>query len=191
MTMHSRPRIFAYASFVVALIGCRGPEGPTGPAGPPGQNGGASVFVTQMGTASLIVNDSVFRYAPVPGLSADVAVPAGATFKLLIETDGGIQVNSPDPLASCFVDVAVFVDGAQVGSGRRVSAANGPVVVYGVSSYGFSAQATVSSGTHTVAVMAKEFATTFTECYVSSGASGSSLPGNPRLQGMLNIVAFP
>jgi len=159
--------------------------------GPAGQNGGASVLMTETGTGSLVVNDTVFRYAALPGLSADLSVPAGGTFKVLIETDGGIQVNSPDPLASCFVDVAIFVDGSQVGAGRRVSASNGPLVSYGVSSFGFSVQTTAPAGRHTIAVMAKQFPVVLTECYVSSGASGSTLPGNPRLQGTLNIVAFP
>jgi len=191
---HHRLHLLVYAlcaGLVAASIGCTGPEGPVGPPGPAGQSGGATIVMTETGTGSLIVNDTVFRYAQVPGLSADVSVPTGTTSKLLIETDGGIQVNSLDPLASCFVDVAVFVDGSQVGAGRRVSASNGPLVSYGVSTFGFSVQTAVSSGRHSIAVMAKQFPVVLTECYVSSSASGSALPGNPRLQGILNIIAFP
>jgi hypothetical protein len=124
-------------------------------------------------------------------LSATVTVPAGSTYKLLAETDAGIQVNSTDPNAACFTDVAVFVDGAQVGAGRRVFASNSPAILYSVSSFGFSVQASVSAGSHTVSVMAKEFPSIIAECYVSSAASGSGLPGNPRLQGILNVIAFP
>jgi hypothetical protein len=188
------------ATLIATLIACdgragpvgpAGPTGPTGPTGPAGPNGGVPIFVTATGTAPLIVNDTVFRYTPIPGLSATLTVPAGATYKLLAETDAGIQLNSADPNASCHTDVAVFVDGAQVGSGRRVFLANTPLVSYSVTSFGFSVQATVSAGAHTVTVMAKQFPAIIAECYVSSGATGSGLPGNPRLQGILNVIAFP
>lgn len=178
------------AASIATVLAC-GSEGPAGPTGPQGPSGAVPIFVTTAGSASLVLNDSVFRYAQIPGLSATVTVPAGSTYKLLAETDAGIQVNSVDPSATCFTDVAVFLDGVQVGSGRRVAASNTQTVLYSVSSFGFSVQANVPAGTHTVAVMAKQYAAIVAECYVSSGPSGSALPGNPRLQGILNVIALP
>jgi hypothetical protein len=148
------------------------------------------VFVTATGTGSLVATDDLLAYAQIPGLSTNLTVPARSSYKLLIETDGGIQLNSADTDAACFIDVAVFVDGAQVGSGRRVPVLNNATIVYSVSTYGFSVETSLTTGPHTVAVMAKTFPSRVSDCYVSSAANGSGLPGNPRLQGILNIVAF-
>lgn len=207
MTTHHRwmARIL-FSLVATTTVACAGPEGATGPAGPAGATGpagqtgapgpagpaGASpIFVTANGTSSLAADNSALSYTQIPGLSASITVPAGATYKLLIETDGGVQLNSGDPTASGFTDVAVFINGVQVGSGRRVPVLNSPSVLYSVASYGFSVQTSVPAGTYTVAVMAKKFSTAFADCLVSSPATGSILPGTPRLQGILNVVAFP
>jgi len=171
----------------ISAGGCRGAEGPAGPTGPAG---GGAAFFTASGTTSLVANTEMIRYTAIPGLSASVETAAGGSGQVLIETDGGIQLNSDVAIESCFIDVAVFVDGAQVGSGRRVQVLNNATVIYAVSTYGFSVETTLTPGTHAIAVMAKRFTPTFADCYVSSGAGGSGLPGNPRLQGVLNIVAF-
>src|SRR4051812_15516917 len=178
---------------VAATIACggqNGPTGPQGPSGPPGP-GGSPIFVSAGGTGSLIATDEVLTYTQVPGLSATLTVPTGSSYKLLIETDGGIQLNSAETDGACFIDVAVFVDGAQLGAGRRVPVLNNATILYSVSTYGFSVETSLSAGSHTVAVMAKMFPSRVSTCYVSAAASGSGLPGNPRLQGILNIVAFP
>jgi hypothetical protein len=175
----------------VAALACHGPEGPAGPAGPRGSDGGAALVVTANGTGSLVADSTLFTYALVPGLAASITVPPGSTYRMLAETDGGIQVNSAEPSATCFIDVGIFVDGAQVGSARRVPAANGVDILYSVSSYGLSVETSLAAGTHAVAVMARKYFATFTECYVSSAASGSTLPGHPQLQGALHIVGFP
>jgi hypothetical protein len=143
------------------------------------------------GTGSLVATDEVLTYTQVPGLSANLTVPTGASYKLLIETDGGIQLNSAETDAACFVDVAVFVDGAQLGSGRRVPVLNNTTILYSVSTYGFSVETSLTAGSHTIAVMAKTFPSRVSPCYVSADTNGSGLPGNPRLQGILNILAFP
>jgi hypothetical protein len=177
------------ASVLVALtMACAGPEGPAGPAG---TGTSSPALVTAYGTGPLVIDESVFGYAAIPGLSASVTVPSGSTESVLIETDGGVQLNSADPAASGFIDVAVFVDGAQVGAGRRVSVSNNGIVLYSVGSFGFSVQTSLSAGAHAITVMAKRFPVTLTDLYVSSAASGSGLPGNPRLQGILNVIAFP
>jgi hypothetical protein len=179
------------AGCAMTTLACSGLEGPVGPTGPAGPSGSVPVFVSVSGTGSLVLNDTVFGYVQLPNLSTSVTVPTGSTYKLLVETDAGIQVNSISPSASCYTDVAVFLDGAQIGPVRRVFTANTSLIGYSVSSFGFSVQATASAGSHTVAVMAKQFPSIIGECYVSSGANGSGLPGNPRLQGTLNVIAFP
>jgi hypothetical protein len=181
-------RFVVVCMLAAAAMACRGPEGPVGPAG---EDGRSPVLATVSGTSPLVIDESVLTYTPIPGLSTTVTVPAGSTYGVLIETDGGVQLNSTAPDAIAFTDVAVFVDGAQVGAGRRVSVSNNIVVIYAVGSYGFSVQTSLSAGTHTVTVMAKRFSATLAESYISSGANGSGLPGNPRLQGVLNVVAFP
>jgi hypothetical protein len=180
------------AVLAATTVACSGQDGPTGPQGPAGPSGSGStpVFVTVNGTGSLVATDEVLTYTQLPGLSVSLTVPTGASYKLLIETDGGIQLNSAEPDAACFIDVAVFVDGAQLGPGRRVPVLNNATIVYSVSTYGFSVQTSLAAGSHTVAVMAKTFPSRVTPCYVSASANGSGLPGNPRLQGILNIIAF-
>ena len=189
-------RVFALMLTLATAVGaCRGDEGPAGPAGPtgptgPAGSGGTPEFFIALGTGPLVADENVIAYTQVPGLSLAVGVPAGASGQVLIETDGGIQLNSDAPVESCFIDVAIFVDGNQVGAGRRATVVNNAAVIFSVGTYGFSVQTGLTPGLHTIAVMAKRFTPTFAPCYVSSGAAGSGLPGNPRLQGTLNIVSF-
>lgn len=191
ISSHRRTATAVVLALVATTMACTGPEGPAGPAGPPGSGSSGAVLETVYGTAPLVVDSSALGYAALPGLSSTVTVPAGSTYRVLIETDGGVQLNSADPTASGFADVAVFIDGAQVGSGRRVPVSNNAIVLYSVASYGFSVETTLPAGAHAVVVMAKRYPVTLHDFYVSSAASGSGLPGNPRLQGVLNIIAFP
>jgi len=182
--------ILIFLSMFISSCTKEGPVGPVGPQGPAGPAGSSPVFVSASGTTSLNANNSTLNYTQIPGLSLNINVPSGNSYNLLIETDGGVQLNSSNATASGFTDIAVFLDGNQVGSGRRVPVLNNSSVSYSVASYGFSVQTSVTAGTHTVTVMAKKFSSSFTDCYVSSSASGSTLPGNPRLQGILNVIAF-
>jgi hypothetical protein len=125
----------------ISAGGCRGADGPVGPAG------GGAAFFTASGTTSLVANTEMIRYTAIPGLSVSVETPAGGSGHVLIVTDGGIQLNSDVAIESCFIDVAVFVDGAQVGSGRRVQVLNNATVIYAVSTYGFSVETTLTPGT--------------------------------------------
>ena len=170
--------------------GSRGGAGPTGFAATTGAASGNPIFVTAVGTGSLVADNSVLRYTVVPGLTATVTVPAGTQYSLLVETDGGIQLNSDEPNDYGFTDIAVFVDGVQVGAERRIAVMNNAKVLHSVGSFGFSVLTSVGAGTHTVTVRAKKFSTLFADCYVSSSAGGSVLPGNPQLQAVLNIIAF-
>jgi len=170
--------------------GARSGAGPTGFAATTGAASGNPTFVTAVGTGSLIADNSVLSYTLVPGLTATVTVPAGTQYSLLVETDGGVQLNSDEANDYGFTDIAVFVDGVQVGAERRVAVMNNASVLHSVGTFGFSVLTTVGAGTHTVTVRAKKFSAVFADCYVSSSASGSVLPGNPQLQAVLNIVAF-
>ena len=173
------------ASFIlVAAIGCSDSDAPTDPAG------GARV-ATVSGSGSLVLDETVLGYAPIPGLSVTLTSPAGTSTDLLIETDGGIQVNSLFAAAVCFTDLAVFVDDAPVGPGRRVGVTNTPDILYNVGSFGFSVTTALPPGTHTITVRAKPFTPLpGVQCYVSSAADGSTLPGRPKLQAVLNVVSF-
>lgn len=172
------------SSILLAAIGCRDSAAATDPAG------GATV-ATATGTGSLILDETVLGYAPIPGLAVSVSAVQGSSTDLLIETDGGIQVNSLFAAAVCFTDLAVFVDEAPVGPGRRVGVTNTPDILYNVGSFGFSVTTALSPGTHTVTVRAKPFTPLAgVQCFVSSAADGSTLPGRPKLQAVLNVVSF-
>jgi hypothetical protein len=175
-------------------VGCRGADGatgPQGPAGPPGSSdGSAPEFFIALGSGSLIADENMLAYTQVPGLTLTVVAPPNKNSTALIETDGGVQLNSDGLLDACFIDVAIFVDGNQVASGRRVTVTNNPTVIFSVGSYGFSVQTQLTPGQHTIEVKAKRLEPTLAKCYVSSSAAGSGLPGNPRLQGILNVVSF-
>jgi hypothetical protein len=173
---------------VAAAIGCKGAEGPAGPAGPSGD----LQLLIAVGTGSLILDESALDYSQIPGLTTNVTIAPGGSSALLMETDGGVQVNSADPSALCLTDVAIFVDGTQVGPGRRTIVANTPNVLYAVGSYGFSVTTGVAEGTHSISVMAKAFTPLAgVQCYVGSAFRGSGLPGRPHLQGVLNVVVLP
>jgi hypothetical protein len=181
---HQQWTLLFAALIAAAAIGCTGADGPAGPSG-------GGMLTTATGTGSLILDETVFGYAPLPGVSATVTVAQGKTSDVLIETDGGIQVNSAFVASVCFTDVAIFVDDVQIGSGRRIGVTNTPDVLFNVGSYGFSVQTSLSPGTHTITVRAKPYTPlTGVECYVSSGANGSDLPGRPHLQAVLNVVSF-
>jgi hypothetical protein len=177
------PRL-SVSLMVAATIGC-GADESTGPSG-------SGSLTTATGTGSLILDDDVLGFAPLPGVSLTVTAPEGRTNDVLIETDGGIQVNSTSADAICVTDVAIFVDGAQVGPGRRILVSNTPNVLYNVGSYGFSLAAGLAPGTHTITVQAKAITPlAAVQCYVSAGTNGSDLPGRPHLQAVLNVVSLP
>ena len=171
-------------SLLVATTLACSDNGSTGPAG--------GTLTTASGTASLVLDDNVLGFAPLPGVSATVTVGQGRANDVLIATDGGIQINSVAYDAVCVTDVAIFVDDAQVGPGRRVLVTNTPDVLYNVGTFGFSLVGNLTPGTHTISVRAKAFtAFAAVPCYVSSSAAGSDLPGRPHLQAVLNVVSLP
>jgi hypothetical protein len=182
--LHQLPRLLL-SLIVAATIACNGSDDPTAPSG-------GAALMTAIGTGSLVLDDDVLGFAPLPGVSLTMTAPEGRANDVLIETDGGIQVNSTATDAVCVTDVAIFVDDAQVGPGRRVLVSNTASVLYNVGTYGFSLAADLPPGTHTISVRAKAITPlAAVQCYVSSGTVGSDLPGRPHLQAVLNVVSFP
>ena len=150
------------------------------------------IFTSSSGTGSLLAdNSTVSNYTLVPGLNAVIKVPTNSTNQVLIETDGGIQLNSSDVTASGFTDMAIFINGVQLSSERRIPVLNTTNLIYSVSSYSFTEEATLAAGSYTIDVRAKKYSTIFSDCLVSSDSTGSILVGNPKLQGILNITQFP
>ena len=181
----------ALAAATIACNGADGATGPAGPAGPPGDGSGRPIILIAAGTASLVAGEDFTSYTAIPGLSTSLTVPAGESFTALIETDGGIQVNSPDPNAFCYADVAVFVDGAQVGSGRRTPVMNNAIVGFSVSTYGFSVETGLAGGTHTITVMAKKFLPDLIECYIKLGRNRFQLARQSEASGNVERGRVP
>lgn len=159
-----------------------------GPPGPPGPAGNSPTIASASGTAELSPG---LEWALVPGMSTTVTIPALSTYTVLIQTDGGVQLNSGSQNSVGYTDVAIFIDDVQVGAGRRVPVQNTSTVVYAVNAFGFSVLTTLGEGTHTVALKAKKFSNSFTSCIISSAPGGSTLMGNPPLQASLNVLEFP
>ncbi len=171
-------------------IGNTGPAGPQGPQGIKGQAGNSPTISYAYGTSSLFADNSILDYTLIPGLSITITVPAETINKVLIQTDGGLQLYSSSDIAVGFTDISIFINNIQTGTGRRIPAINNSSVGYAVNSYSFSTLTTLNAGTYTIEVRAKKFSDLFTDCIVSSSSNGSTLPGNPPLQGILNIIQF-
>jgi hypothetical protein len=175
----------------IGNTGAIGPQGAQGTQGLTGPAGNSPIITFAAGSSSLKADNSTLNYTVVPGLSVNITIPTLSIHKVLIQTDGGVQINSSNSTAIGFTDVAIFINGVQAGAGRRVPAINNGSVQYAVNAYSFSTLSTLSGGTYTIEVRAKKFSNIFTDCYVSSSADGSTLVGNPPLQGILNIMQFP
>lgn len=192
------------ATGATGAVGATGPAGPsgatgatgatglTGAVGPTGPAGNSPVIGTASGTASLIAdNSTVGIYTVIPGMIDTIVIPTGFTHKILIQTDGGVQLNSGSGTGVGFTDISIFINGVQTGAGRRVPAMNSSTVTYAVNAYSFTTTATLTAGTYIIDVRAKKYSTSFSTCYISSGPGGSPLGGNPPLQAILNIFEFP
>ena len=149
------------------------------------------IFTSASGTGTLVADNSVLNYTLIPGLTAVINVSSNTSDQVLIETDGGIQLNGGDINESGFTDIAIFINGALLGSERRIPVENTNNLLYSVGAFSFTEETILAAGTYTIEVRAKKYSTLFTDCYVSSDASGSILVGNPKLQGLLNITQFP
>lgn len=150
-----------------------------------------SVITSVTGTNFLLANNNALTYTLVPGLTATITVPAGRTDKVLIQTDGGVQLNSSDPAGVGFTDVAIFINNVQFGVGRRIPVVNSATVQNSVNAYSFSYLTSLTQGTYTIQVRAKKFSNLFSDCFISSPTGNWNTIGSPPLQGILNIIQFP
>lgn len=175
----------------LGLTGEKGEKGDQGIQGLTGPAGNSPIITFAKGTNSLVANNSVLSYTLIPGLTEKINIPIGSIHKVLIQTDGGLQLNSSSSTGVGFTDIAIFVNGVKEGSGRRVPVINNSSVSYAVNSFSFSSLTTLTEGTYTIEVKAQKFSTKFSDCYVSASSSGSTLGGEPPLQGTLNIMQFP
>lgn len=131
--------------------GANGVTGPTGPAG------NSPIISVTTGTASLVADNSTTgNYSVIPGLLDTIIVPTGFTYKILIQTDGGVQLNSGSSTGVGFTDVAIFINSIKTGAGRRVPAMNSSTATYAVNAYSFSTTATLTAGTYIIDVRAKK-----------------------------------
>lgn len=165
-----------------------GPTGATGVTGPAGTTGQSAITV--FGTSGLTVTTTTL--AIVPGLSSTVFVPANSV--VYIATDGGLAPTSVAAGATTVVDVVLEIDGTIVPNGGfdRVPATNmavtngGSTTVVGFSRWILTQAATLTTGSHTIAVAAA-LAPAGGIAFSSNSATVSG-NNNSVLQGQLTIV---
>lgn len=123
---------------------CTGPQGPAG-TGTAGQIAG-SLF----GTASLNFAANGAETV-VPGLTQTLNVPAATN--ILISTNGGILTQAAAANGFSSVEVAIYIDGAQLADGgyqRIVSTNTGAVVV--PANWALTVAGALTAGSHTISV---------------------------------------
>jgi hypothetical protein len=178
-------------SLVAMLVAC-GPSGEKGDKGDPGEQGpqgpmgsAASTLGQQIvevyGTGQLQVS-SATNFSVVPGLTANVTVPAGA--RVRVDTSGGIQCSLTGNAYSV-VDVALFIDDgiSTAGGQRRVVAANTTGLGQTITNWSFTRTYTLPAGNHTFEVRAAGVDPNAAIANVSSASA-------PQLQGTLTITVL-
>jgi hypothetical protein len=130
-----QPLIFAFTSIgVQGTQGTQGLQGTTGSQGSQGLQGlqgiqGVSGVSGQASTltgssSTLSVTSATTTYTALAGLIQTINIPASCI--VLIHTDGGFNTTSTTSTSISTIDIAIFVDGLQVGNfaTRRLSAFN-------------------------------------------------------------------
>lgn len=162
------------------LQGVPGPPGSTGVQGPPGPAGTTGQSAVTIGGTAQIQVTSATNYTLIPGL-AHTIVASGAS-RVLVATTGGVQNTGVGPTSFAVVDIALFVDGVQVGTGgsRRVYAANTQGVSQIVANWSFGVALPLSAGSHVIEVRVSG---------VDPGASNANVGSAPntQLQGTLTV----
>lgn len=131
------------------------------------------------GTGQIVMTVSSTAYTLIPGLSQTITVPANA--KVYVSTYGGVQTIGTGT-AYGIADIGIHVDGNLVGSGgqQRVVSANTSGLGNMIDKWAISKTYTLSAGTHTIDVRAKDGGGS-ADIAVSSGTS-------PLIQGVLSII---
>lgn len=183
-------RVVDLLLLVVAACGPggeKGDPGEPGPQGPPGPMGSAASTLGQQivevyGTGQLVVTNAT-NYSLIPGLAANVTVPAGA--RVRVDTSGGIQCSQAGSAYSV-VDVAIFVDDgiSTAGGQRRVVAANTQSLGQTIANWSFTRSYTLAAGNHNFEVRAEGV-----DDAMAAPANVSSA-GAPQLQGTLTVTVL-
>lgn len=131
------------------------------------------------GTGQLVLLATSTTYTLIPGLTQTITVPANA--KVFVHTYGGIQTAAAGT-AFGIADIAIYVDGGLVGAGgqQRVVAANTSGLGNMIDSWSVAKTYSLSAGSHTITVMAKDGGGS-ADVNVSSGSA-------PLIQGVLSVV---
>ncbi|MEO9531123.1 MAG: hypothetical protein ABJG68_06420 [Crocinitomicaceae bacterium] len=130
------------------------------------------------GTAQLTLLATTTTYTLIPGLTQTITVPANA--KVYVSTNGGVQAVGTGTNYAV-ADIAIYVDGGLVGPGgqQEVVAANTSGLGNMLTHWSFSKSYSLSAGTHTISVMAKDGGGT-----LDANVSGT----NGLIQGVLSVL---
>lgn len=123
-----------------------------GPPGPPGTGTAGQLSGSLFGTASLNFAANGVETV-VPGLTQTLSIPAATN--ILITTNGGILTTAAAANGFSSVEVAIYIDDAQLLNGgyqRVVSTNTGTVVV--PANWSMSVAGSLSPGNHTISVKA-------------------------------------
>ena len=111
------------------------------------------------GTQALALTNLNFAFTTVPGLRAEIDVPADSLVMLI--TDGGLQLNSSVTTHFAIIDVAFSIDGVNPSTDptpagfRRVQVFNTAVATGVIANWSFSRVQALSAGVHTIEVQAR------------------------------------
>jgi hypothetical protein len=131
------------------------------------------------GTGQMTLGIASTVYTLVPGMTQTITVPANA--KVFVHTYGGVQTVGAGTVFG-IADFAIYVDGGLVGAGgqQRVVSANTTGLGNMIDSWSIAKSYSLSAGSHTISVMAKDGGGS-ADINVSSGSA-------PLIQGVLSVV---
>lgn len=134
---------------------------------------------TVYGTANLTVTPAS-GFTLIPGMTQTINVPAD--YSVFISSSGGVQTTSLTATGFSSVDVVLAVDGNRLPNGgyTRVLAVNSTGIGSVIENWSFSAQATLTPGSHTFALLA---AGTGNGTNATVGGNNTSV-----LQGALTVI---
>lgn len=110
--------------------------------------------ITVYGNAQLNRNADQTAFALVPGLTTSVTIPSTGNYYVYVATDGGIQTQSSSASGYSACGIAIEIDGSILSNGgyKKLTALNNGGITGNFSFWSMSISATLSTGTHTIAV---------------------------------------
>lgn len=165
-TLAPRQALAAAPVAVFALAGNQGAPGANGAPGTAGQNG-----TTAFGTGSVSVGGTGLA---IPGLTQTVVVPTNCV--VFVTTDGGITTQSTTSTGYSIIQVFLQIDGVSPTAGgyAYVTVLNSAGFTGAAAQWSLSQTATLSAGSHTLAVYASNVGGS---AATVSGSSASALQG--------------